>query len=153
MKASRIRRQSTWLIALAVALSGLALYATRSRGQGDEGQAKTQSQVREVLRQALQETVDGHPAAVSLVEVRYPPGGSSKPHRHPGPVIGYVLEGTFEFQVNDGPLQTLHAGEAFYEPARALHQVSRNASKTEPARILAYMLIGAEDKQLVLPPD
>jgi quercetin dioxygenase-like cupin family protein len=31
-------------------------------------------------------------------------------------------------------------GETFYEPANGVHEISANASSTEPARLLAYFV-------------
>jgi quercetin dioxygenase-like cupin family protein len=71
------------------------------------------------------------------------PGNGSGPHRHPGSyTVGYILSGTYEVKIDDGPLRTLHAGEVFYEPPNALHAVSRNASATEP---LKYLVIQVSD--------
>ena len=62
-----------------------------------------------------------------------------------------MLSGTIESQVNDGPRRVLHAGESFYEPPGAKHGVSRNASKTEPAKLLAVFVVDAEDTALTTP--
>src|SRR5262245_18286910 len=71
------------------------------------------------------------------------PGNGSAAHRHPGShTVGYILEGTYEVKVDDGPLQTLKPGEVFYEAPNALHAVSRNASKTAP---LKYLVIQVSD--------
>ncbi|HET9947548.1 MAG TPA: cupin domain-containing protein [Longimicrobiales bacterium] len=67
------------------------------------------------------------------------PGTGGTPHRHPGShIFGYVLEGVYEVQVDDGPLRRLGPGEVFYEPPGALHAVSRNGSATEPVRYLVF---------------
>src|SRR5436305_1780169 len=43
------------------------------------------------------------------------PGNGSAAHRHPGHhTFGYVLEGTYEVKVDNGPVRQLKAGEAFY---------------------------------------
>lgn len=152
METLRIGRSSRW-IALVALISGLTWLVAGSQGQDRPSQPRSDAKVKDLLRQTLQEKVDGQPAMVSLVEVHYPAGGSSQPHRHPGPIVGYVLEGAIEFQLDDGPVQTIRAGETFFEPARALHKVSRNASQTEPARFLAYMLAPQSEKELVLPVD
>jgi quercetin dioxygenase-like cupin family protein len=69
------------------------------------------------------------------------PGSSSTPHRHPGHhTFGYVLEGTYEVQIDNGPARQLKAGEAFYEPPGSLHAVSRNPSKTERVRYLIFQV-------------
>jgi len=78
--------------------------------------------------------------SASGVEVSYGPGQSSPPHRHPGITIAYVLEGEIASKVGDGPERTYKVGEMFIETPNQLHAVSRNASKTNPARLLAVML-------------
>ena len=65
------------------------------------------------------------------------PGNGSAPHRHPGHyTFGYVLEGTYEVKVNDGPVRQLHAGDVFFEPPGALHAVSRNPTPDKPVKYL-----------------
>ena len=72
--------------------------------------------------------------------VEYPPGGSSAPHRHDAYVLVYVLAGALEMQVAGQPLVRLGPGESFVEHPDDVHQVSRNASATEPAKFLVVML-------------
>src|SRR5262245_2300505 len=78
------------------------------------------------------------------------PGNGSGPHRHPGShTIGYVLEGSYEVKVGDGPLQKLGPGETFYEPPNALHAVSRNASSTQAVRYLVIQISDPTKPQTV----
>src|SRR5215813_13206142 len=71
------------------------------------------------------------------------PGNGSPAHRHPGShTVGYILEGTYEVRIDDGPVRTLKAGEVFYEAPNALHAVSRNPSTTQP---LKYLVIQVYD--------
>jgi quercetin dioxygenase-like cupin family protein len=78
--------------------------------------------------------------SVTAVELRFAPGApSSAPHRHPGFVLGYVIEGAITFQLEGGPKQVLRAGEMFYEPPGSVHVMAGNASSTEPARALAMV--------------
>jgi len=78
------------------------------------------------------------------------PGNGSGPHRHPGShTIGYVLEGTYEVKVDDGPLQKLGPGETFYEPPGALHAVSRNGSPTHPVKYLVIQISDPTKPQTV----
>ena len=75
-------------------------------------------------------------------EVSYPPGEASGKHRHPGFVIGYVLEGQYRFAVNDTPPAVLNAGQMFFESFDSpgqVHAVSGNASSSAPCRILAIV--------------
>src|SRR5262249_33254551 len=76
----------------------------------------------------------------SLVEVSYPPGGRSAEHRHPGFIVGYVLEGQIRFAINHETARVLRRGEMFYEPTGALHSTSENAHPGMPAKILAFMV-------------
>src|ERR1700704_3270828 len=59
------------------------------------------------------EKLDGKDAKATTVEVTLEPGQSSPPHRHPGPVFGYVLEGEYEWAINDQPSKKLKVGETF----------------------------------------
>ncbi|MGO4126649.1 cupin domain-containing protein [Inquilinus sp. YAF38] len=87
------------------------------------------------------------------VVVDYPPGAASSPHTHAKSafIYGYVVSGAIESQVNDGPRQVYRAGESFYEPPGASHLVSRNASATEPAKLLAVFVVDTGDKALTSP--
>ena len=79
---------------------------------------------------------------VTASEVSYPPGEMSGRHRHPGFVIGYVLEGQYRFAVNDNAPATLNAGQMFFESfdkAGEIHAVSGNASTTQSCKILAIV--------------
>lgn len=76
-----------------------------------------------------------------VVRVDYAPGAASAPHHHPGSVFAYVLEGTIESQVAPGPIVKYTKGQMWYEEPKAFHKVSRNASKSEPASILAFLIV------------
>lgn len=77
---------------------------------------------------------------VVMTTVVYPPGGSSPAHRHDAQVFVYVLEGHVNMQVKGGKLTTLGPGDTFYESPADIHTVSANASKTEPAKFLAFLI-------------
>lgn len=86
--------------------------------------------------------------SATLIEVYCAPGEPTAAHRHPGFVLGYVIEGEFRFQIAGQPERTLRAGETFYEPPGAKHLVSASASPDKPARILA-IIIAEPEKPLV----
>ena len=94
-----------------------------------------------VVKQLLQRdlTSDSQREAL-LLTVEYGPGGASLPHRHDAQVFVYVLEGTITMQVKGGAPVTLRAGETFYEGVSDVHVVSANASQTQPAKILVFMI-------------
>jgi quercetin dioxygenase-like cupin family protein len=82
--------------------------------------------------------IDGKEGTMLVVE--YAPGVASAAHRHNANTCVYVLEGSVIMQVSGGELLTLAAGQTFYETPSDVHAVSRNASDTEPARILVFMV-------------
>jgi quercetin dioxygenase-like cupin family protein len=84
--------------------------------------------------------LDGGRLEAKVVEVYYGPGEASRPHSHPCPVIGYVVQGTIRTQVKGQPEVLVHVGESFYEPPNGLHLVSANASGTAPASFLAFFV-------------
>src|SRR6218665_434885 len=103
------------------------------------------------IKQVLTKELAGHPdQQVSITTVYYEPGGSTPSHTHHGPVYVYVAEGAVELQIEGGPLTTVKAGETFYEPPGSIHQVSRNASKTKPAKLVAF-IIGKKDTSPTTP--
>ena len=61
-------------------------------------------------------------------------------HRHDANTFVYVLEGTVVMAVKGGEEQTLTVGQSFYENPDDIHTVSRNASATEPAKILVFFV-------------
>jgi quercetin dioxygenase-like cupin family protein len=98
--------------------------------------------------------MDGAHLKVTLVEVTYGPGESSKPHSHPCPVIGYVIEGAFRTQVRgEKEVVVYTAGQSFYEAANGAHVVSANASPDKPVRFLAYFTCDRETPLMLPVPD
>ena len=80
--------------------------------------------------------VAGKEGMIEIVD--FAPGEASQPHRHNADLFVYVLEGTVITQVKGGKPQTVHAGEVFHESPTDLHIVSRNASETQPAKLLVF---------------
>ena len=78
------------------------------------------------------------------VLVEYGPGDASPAHMHPKSAFIYttVLEGAIRTSVNDGPVVTYRAGQNFSEMPGDRHSVDENASKTEPAKLLAVFVVG-----------
>jgi quercetin dioxygenase-like cupin family protein len=88
---------------------------------------------------------------VTASYVDYPPGHVGTPHRHAGFVLVYVLEGTVIARISgQGEEKTYAAGQMFYEQPGATHEVSKNASPTQPARLLA-MIFARKGSTLTVP--
>ena len=127
---------------LAATIVGLAACrggsAAKSANLVGEAQAATVSAQGPAPFAHSLEPLDGSRLKVTVVEVRYGPGQSSRPHSHPCPVIGYVIEGSLRTQVRGEPEAVYTAGQGFYEAANGAHIVSANASADKPVRFLAY---------------
>src|SRR6516225_1739340 len=96
--------------------------------------------VTQLSQRDIIEKLDGKAASATVVEVTFEPGQKDTPHRHAGPVFGYVLEGEYEHAINDEPVKTYKTGDTFYEPSGCVHRVARNPSKTAKMRLLAVIL-------------
>ena len=85
--------------------------------------------------------------------IDYPPGSGSAPHRHARSafIYAYVLAGAIRSQVDDEPARVYQAGEKWFENPGAHHPVCENASNTEPARLLAVVIVDAAEEQLTIP--
>jgi quercetin dioxygenase-like cupin family protein len=77
---------------------------------------------------------------VMMLTVEYAPGASTQQHRHDAHVFVYVLEGSIVMQVKGAAEQTLAAGQTFYELPADVHAVSRNASASQPAKMVVFMI-------------
>ena len=75
-----------------------------------------------------------------MITVEYPPGASDPIHRHNAHAFVYVLEGSIVMQVKGGQEVTLTPGQTFYESPDDVHVVGRNASQTEPARFVVFLV-------------
>lgn len=77
---------------------------------------------------------------VVILSITYPPGYSGSVHRHRAHAFAYILEGSVVMGLNDGPPVTLTPGQTFYEGPNDIHTISRNASKTKPAKFLVFLI-------------
>lgn len=112
--------------ALLVVLAGLLAEA-----------AAAQAKVTPLLSKEFQ-NIPGKEGLMLLVE--YPPGSSDPIHRHNAQAFVYVLEGSVVMQVKGGKQVTLTPGQTFYEGPDDVHIVGRNASKTQPAKFVVFLV-------------
>ena len=135
-------KKTALLLAAAAALFATSVVAQQTIAPG--------ANVSVVFDQELP-NVPGKSMRVVLVE--YAPGSGSPSHRHPPSAFIYarVLEGAIRSKVNDEPEQTYKTGESWTEKPGDHHQVSRNASNTEPAKLLAIFVVDTSDREIVIP--
>ena len=112
---------------------------------------KDKAKVTDLSRRDIVEKLDGKDARVTVEEVAIEPGGRVAPHRHAGPVFGYVLEGEYEHALDDEPVTTYKAGDTFYEPSGCVHRVTKNPSTTGKTRLLAVILHPRDAKEVTIP--
>jgi quercetin dioxygenase-like cupin family protein len=141
----RIRNAVSHFVAACAGAIGTYLVATGYPGTivpsfAQTPAAATGQRSTELFNRVMDDVL-GRRLTVRLTERE--PGNGSPAHRHPGShTVGYILEGTYEVKIDDGPVRTLKAGEVFYEAPNALHAVSRNPSTTQP---LKYLVIQVSD--------
>ena len=95
----------------------------------------------------------GSSAMVRLLEL--PPGDPGiAPHRHSGPVFGYMLEGEMLFELEGEPPRVIHAGEAFWEPGGdVIHYSDANNRDDIKSRFVVTMLCVPGQPMLTLVDD
>src|SRR5262245_57055454 len=103
-----MRCMFAYAVVVAVALSAVARAAD----------SETAVSVKAVSSTALP-NVPGD--TLSAVTVDFPPGTASPPHHHAGFVFVYVLAGSVDSQLNDGPLQHFEVGDSWVEPPGTRH--------------------------------
>jgi quercetin dioxygenase-like cupin family protein len=137
-----MRRSVLAIVFGALAVGGMALAHHTGKGQ---------VKVTRLSQRDIIEKLDGKGARATVLEVTFEPGQKDSPHRHAGPVFGYVLEGEYEHAINDEPVKTYKAGDTFYEPSGAVHRVARNPSGKTRTRLLAVILHPRHAKEVTVP--
>jgi quercetin dioxygenase-like cupin family protein len=112
---------------------------------------KDAAKVTDLSRRDIVEELDGKDSRVTVEEVAIAPGGQVRPHRHAGPVFGYVLKGEYEHALDDDPNTTYKAGDMFYEPSGCVHRVARNPSAWATTRLLAVILHSRDTEKVTVP--
>lgn len=140
-------RTSTRALACAASLAAIIGAATLVVPASSQ-QPSPATKVTTLMKQALAD-IPGREVIVITLDI--PPGAASPPHRHPGHhVFGYVLEGSYKIKVDQGPETVLTNGQTFHEAPGQLHAVSANASQTEPAKVLAF-IVAESGKPITVP--
>jgi quercetin dioxygenase-like cupin family protein len=87
-----------------------------------------------------------------LVDRPLPAGAESGKHTQAGNEIVYIESGSVTFEAQGKPAKTLKPGESFTTVDGEVHNV-KNASKTEPAKALAFYVAkkGAKLEELSVP--
>ncbi len=85
-------------------------------------------------------TEEGPPGFQTVVNtLEFAPGAREVKHTHPGPLIGYVLEGTLVLEHEGRPTATYKAGDAFYVEPGKIH-LGINSSDA-PVKFIAALVV------------
>lgn len=155
--ASRLR----WLISgtirvpAPVAIAALLVLAvwlavTRLAPMSSTQEAAAPRRSGEIARYALSGPLEGFEAV--LVELNFQPGVSAPEHRHPGPIIGYVVDGQMRTAIDHQPDQIVPAGGTFFEPHGALHTAFSSAKPDEPVHAVAVLVVPSGSPLTERPP-
>jgi quercetin dioxygenase-like cupin family protein len=142
MNGGNIMTRGVLVLAVGIGLGAAGMAAARHDEKHEA--------VKPLASRDIAEKLDGKEAKATAVEVTLDPGQAGEPHRHPGPTFGYILEGEYEWAIDDQPAKVLKAGETFYEPGGCLHRVTRNPGKVK-TRVLAWVLHPQDAKDIVIP--
>ena len=143
MKIFVVRHRTFLALAVYVAIGVGGMTLAQQTGKGEV--KSTQLSRRDII-----EKLDGKDASATMREVTFEPGQNDSPHRHAGPVFGYVLEGEYEHAMDDEPVKTHKAGETFFEPSGSVHRVARNPSDKTKTRLLAVVLHPRDAKNITV---
>lgn len=128
MKHTRTTLLATASMGVAIALSAATSLAADSKNEA-------------VVKPLMTEPLGGIPGKeVVVLTVEYLPGGASAAHRHDADVFVYVLEGAVVMQVDGKEPVTVRKGQTFRESPTDIHRQSANASKTQPAKFVVFMV-------------
>lgn len=120
-----------------LAVVGIAQWASAQQASAQPAASASQTVSAPLLSKDIPEFAGKE---VVMSTVTYPAGVASAPHRHDAHTFVYVLEGSVIMQVAGGQPMTLGPGQTFYENPTDVHATSKNASQTQPAKILVFML-------------
>lgn len=105
-----------------------------------------------VVRKVFDQPTNVPGKSLVSVTVSYPPATRSESHRHAKSafIMAYVISGSIRSQVEGEPARVYHAGETWHEVPGAHHTIGENASTTEPAELLAVLLLDTGDGPLTI---
>ena len=143
MRIFAITHRTFLALAVCAAIGVVVMTVAQHTGKG-------QVKVVQLSQRDIIEKLDGKDTSETVRLVTIEPGQEDSPHRHAGPVFGYVLEGEYEHAMDGEPVKTYKAGETFYEPTGVVHRVARNPSAKSTTRLLAVILHPRDVKEVTI---
>lgn len=93
-----------------------------------------------VSRTELQRSAAPTPG-FEIIQTRFeiPVGKESGRHSHPGPEVGYIVQGDVDMVFDDRPPQHLHSGDPFLIPAGVVHN-AHNVGTVRTLMLSTYVV-------------
>jgi quercetin dioxygenase-like cupin family protein len=91
--------------------------------------------------------------SVDVREITFAPGQRTGRHKHPCPVVGFIVEGSAVLEVNGERPQQLPEGSSFYEPAEKVILRFDNASASAPMKFIAHYLLNGNQELIEMLPE
>ena len=113
------------VVAMALATGGVGLHVAQAQG----GATRTELQRHELSMPGRE---------VIQVRVDLEPGVAFPSHTHPGEEIIYVIEGTWQYEI-DGKSVTATAGDVLFVPAGTIHS-AKNVGAGNAAELATYLV-------------
>ncbi|MGV0810500.1 cupin domain-containing protein [Mycolicibacterium boenickei] len=93
-----------------------------------------------VSRTELQRSAAPSPGfEIIQTRVEIPVGKESGRHSHPGPEVGYIVQGDVDMVFDDRPTQHLHTGDPFLIPAGVVHN-AHNVGTVKTLMLSTYVV-------------
>jgi quercetin dioxygenase-like cupin family protein len=105
----------------------------------------TQEKIKRTELQRHDLSVPGQESVQARID--FEPGAVFGKHSHPGEEIIYVLEGSFEYEVEGKPPAILNAGDVLFVPAGTIHS-AKNVGTVKASELATYIV--EKGKQLVV---
>ena len=121
----------------AILIAFVALLVSVSSSAVSDDAESNHDQYRRILQQSiLKKSGD---VEILIREHAYPPGWQAPTHYHDGDLFIYVVEGEFEISTDGDGKIIYSSGEAMQMAAETIMD-ARNASKTEPLKLVIFQI-------------
>lgn len=136
----RINARHTAKMFGVAAVTAAALSAFSGMSQAEEVKTPVKSWQAGLHRtDLLRKDLDVEGREVLQVRVDFEPGVTSPNHSHPGVEVAYVIDGTFEYQLEGQPPVILKAGDSLYIPAGVAH-IAKNVGTKSASELATYIV-------------
>ncbi len=134
-------RHTAGRLGIALASVSLAAFASISQAAEASHEAQPGKSWQSGIHRTDQVHQDLDVAEREVIQVRvdFDAGVASPKHSHPGVEVAYVIDGTFEYQLEGRAPVTLRAGDSLYIPAGTAH-LAKNVGGGKASELATYIV-------------